>query len=157
MYILGRMPPHQDGFRQDTYELEDIVVPFASSPITADISDLEDDTLGLIPDSQPLLLTGAIYSHVSPRLPQSSLKTQPSTTMEKRGFIGFFKKLDNLLRIEAEDGLSTAQLMLTNHDLKPVEPERRQWRGRNFVAFWIADSFNIVSSDNGFRIPRMLC
>jgi hypothetical protein len=35
------------------------------------------------------------------------------------------------------------QLLLANHDLKPVEPERRQWRSRNFVAFWIADSFNI--------------
>lgn len=33
--------------------------------------------------------------------------------------------------------------MLANHDLKPVEPARRQWRSRNFVAFWIADSFNI--------------
>jgi len=32
---------------------------------------------------------------------------------------------------------------LTNHDLKPVEPERRQWGPWNFVAFWVADSFNI--------------
>ncbi|KAK4125861.1 hypothetical protein N657DRAFT_281034 [Parathielavia appendiculata] len=34
-------------------------------------------------------------------------------------------------------------LQLTNHDLKPVEPERRQWGPWNFVGFWIADSFNI--------------
>ena len=47
------------------------------------------------------------------------------------------------LRVNAEPGLTNAQLMLTNDDLKPVEPERRQWRSRNFVAFWIADSFNI--------------
>ncbi|KAK0619957.1 permease for cytosine/purines, uracil, thiamine, allantoin-domain-containing protein [Immersiella caudata] len=47
------------------------------------------------------------------------------------------------LAVEAEPGLTTAQLMLTNHDLKPVEPERRQWGPWNFVAFWIADSFNI--------------
>lgn len=33
--------------------------------------------------------------------------------------------------------------MLTNHDLKPVEPERRQWGFINYVNFWIADSFNI--------------
>ncbi|RAL58265.1 hypothetical protein DID88_002265 [Monilinia fructigena] len=33
--------------------------------------------------------------------------------------------------------------MLNNHDLKPVEPERRQWGAWNFVGFWIADSFNI--------------
>ncbi|KAI0022312.1 permease for cytosine/purines, uracil, thiamine, allantoin-domain-containing protein [Xylariomycetidae sp. FL0641] len=47
------------------------------------------------------------------------------------------------LAVESEEGLSTAQLMLTNHDLKPVEPERRQWGAWNFVGFWIADSFNI--------------
>ncbi|KAF3016254.1 hypothetical protein G7054_g8775 [Neopestalotiopsis clavispora] len=47
------------------------------------------------------------------------------------------------LAVDNEDGLTTAQLMLTNHDLKPVEPERRQWGAWNFVGFWIADSFNI--------------
>lgn len=30
-----------------------------------------------------------------------------------------------------------------NHDLKPVEPTRRQWGPWNFVGFWIADSFNL--------------
>ncbi|KAI0184131.1 permease for cytosine/purines, uracil, thiamine, allantoin-domain-containing protein [Xylaria flabelliformis] len=45
--------------------------------------------------------------------------------------------------VDSEEGLSTAQLMLTNHDLKPVEPARRQWGPWNFVGFWIADSFNI--------------
>ncbi|XDG09420.1 hypothetical protein ABKA04_009035 [Annulohypoxylon sp. FPYF3050] len=45
--------------------------------------------------------------------------------------------------VDNEDGLTTAQLMLTNNDLKPVEPERRQWGAWNFVGFWIADSFNI--------------
>ncbi|KAI7355365.1 phenylacetate 2-hydroxylase [Hortaea werneckii] len=45
--------------------------------------------------------------------------------------------------VESDPGLSNAQLMLTNEDLKPVEPERRIWRSRNFVAFWIADCFNI--------------
>ncbi|KAF7542415.1 hypothetical protein G7Z17_g11593 [Cylindrodendrum hubeiense] len=47
------------------------------------------------------------------------------------------------LAVEAEPGLTRAQLMLTNHDLKPVEKERRQWSAWNFVGFWIADSFNI--------------
>ncbi|KAH8912308.1 hypothetical protein BR93DRAFT_73272 [Coniochaeta sp. PMI_546] len=47
------------------------------------------------------------------------------------------------LAVDAEPGLTTTQLMLTNHDLKPVEPARRQWGPWNFVAFWIADSFNI--------------
>lgn len=47
------------------------------------------------------------------------------------------------LAVDHEPGLTSSQLMLTNHDLKPVEPERRQWRSWNFVGFWIADSFNI--------------
>jgi nucleobase:cation symporter-1, NCS1 family len=49
------------------------------------------------------------------------------------------------LAVESEPGLTNAQLMLNNHDLKPVEPERRQWGPWNFVGFWVADSFNIVS------------
>jgi len=74
------------------------------------------------------------------------------------------------LAVESEPNLTTAQLMLFNHDLKPVmftpanisihvltdnlkvEPERRQWGAWNFVGFWIADSFNIntwmISSAN---------
>ncbi|RYP68236.1 hypothetical protein DL770_008472 [Monosporascus sp. CRB-9-2] len=47
------------------------------------------------------------------------------------------------LQVDNEEGLTTAQLMLTNNDLKPVEPARRQWGPWNFVGFWIADSFNI--------------
>lgn len=65
------------------------------------------------------------------------------------------------LAVESEPGLTSTQLMLTNgmmpatficglrpnivllEDLKPVEPARRVWTWKNFVAFWIADSFNI--------------
>jgi NCS1 family nucleobase:cation symporter-1 len=75
----------------------------------------------------------------------------------------------NKLAVESEPNLTTAQLMLFNHDLKPVsvaslfhailganinqvEPERRQWGAWNFVGFWVADSFNIntwmISSSN---------
>ncbi|KAK4155835.1 permease for cytosine/purines, uracil, thiamine, allantoin-domain-containing protein [Chaetomidium leptoderma] len=53
------------------------------------------------------------------------------------------RRLVDKLAVESEPGLTSAQLMLTNHDLKPVEPERRQWGPWNFVGFWIADSFNI--------------
>ncbi|KAI9680636.1 MAG: hypothetical protein M1817_004076 [Caeruleum heppii] len=49
----------------------------------------------------------------------------------------------NKLAVESEPGLTNAQLMLTNKDLKPVEPARRQWGAWNFVGFWIADCFNI--------------
>lgn len=44
------------------------------------------------------------------------------------------------LAVESEPGLTNTQLMLTNHDLKPVEPERRQWRSWNFVGFWVGTS-----------------
>ncbi|TLD29792.1 uracil permease [Venturia nashicola] len=50
--------------------------------------------------------------------------------------------LDNFA-VECEPGLTNTQLMLTNHDLKPVEPERRQWGAWSFTGLWIADSFNI--------------
>lgn len=39
--------------------------------------------------------------------------------------------------------ISHAQALLTNPDLVPVEPERREWKAWNFAAFWIADSVNI--------------
>ena len=48
------------------------------------------------------------------------------------------------LAVKTEPGMTNTQLMLINFDLKPVEPERRQWGSYNFVAFWIADSFNVV-------------
>ncbi|KAL1837977.1 hypothetical protein VTJ49DRAFT_3166 [Mycothermus thermophilus] len=56
---------------------------------------------------------------------------------------GALGRLADKLAVESEPGLTNAQLMLTNHDLKPVEPARRQWGPWNFVGFWIADSFNI--------------
>ncbi|RPB07889.1 NCS1 nucleoside transporter family [Morchella conica CCBAS932] len=52
-------------------------------------------------------------------------------------------RLVKRLETEHEEGLTNAQLMLTNDDLKPVEPARRTWGPWNFVGFWIADSFNI--------------
>ncbi|KAI1329802.1 permease for cytosine/purines, uracil, thiamine, allantoin-domain-containing protein [Xylariaceae sp. FL0255] len=54
-----------------------------------------------------------------------------------------FKALVDKVSVKHEPGLTSRQLMLTSHDLKPVESARRQWGPWNFVAFWIADSFNI--------------
>jgi len=36
------------------------------------------------------------------------------------------------ITVESEPGLTGKQLLLTNEDLKPVEPARREWRARNF-------------------------
>ncbi|EMF17950.1 uridine permease Fui1 [Sphaerulina musiva SO2202] len=58
----------------------------------------------------------------------------------------------NRFAVPSEPGLTNAQLMLQNEDLKPVEAERRVWTSKNFVFFWISDSFNIntwmISSSN---------
>lgn len=51
------------------------------------------------------------------------------------------------LAVESEPGLTNAQLLLTNHDLKPVEPERRQWGAWNFVGFWIGTYARILDRD----------
>ncbi|KAI0099071.1 permease for cytosine/purines, uracil, thiamine, allantoin-domain-containing protein [Nemania sp. FL0031] len=47
------------------------------------------------------------------------------------------------LRCPSEHVLSYVATILTNDDLKPVEPARRQWGPWNYVGFWVADSFNI--------------
>ncbi|PNS17834.1 Thiamine transporter isoform D [Sphaceloma murrayae] len=57
--------------------------------------------------------------------------------------MAFTSRILKKLETEHEIGLSDKQLLLANYDIKPVEPERRQWRGRNFVGFWVADSFNV--------------
>lgn len=46
-----------------------------------------------------------------------------STTAKKSKIAHYAKRF----AVESEPGLTTAQLMLYNHDLAPVEPERRQW------------------------------
>jgi len=52
-------------------------------------------------------------------------------------------RLIRLIEVPHEPGLTYTQLFLSNEDLSPVPPEKRQWKHFNFVAFWIADSFNV--------------
>lgn len=52
----------------------------------------------------------------------------------KESKVGYYA---NKIAVEAEPGLTSTQLMLHNHDLKPVEPARRQWGAWNFVGFWV--------------------
>lgn len=54
-----------------------------------------------------------------------------------------WQKIVRFLEVEHDDDLTTSQRYLYNHDLRPVEAERRQWSWYNYVFFWIADSFNI--------------
>jgi hypothetical protein len=93
--------------------------------------------------------TTTSYQHVSRINPEVSFHSS-----DESNFFDFilekvtntrFAHFANKLAVSSEPGLTNAQLMLTNEDLKPVEPQRRQWGAWNFVGFWVADSFNIVS------------
>ncbi|KIL63864.1 hypothetical protein M378DRAFT_79178 [Amanita muscaria Koide BX008] len=53
--------------------------------------------------------------------------------------MGFFEKLE----VNRAPGLTYTQQFLSNEDLTPVPPEKRKWAGRNFIFFWISDSFNV--------------
>ncbi|EKM57523.1 uncharacterized protein PHACADRAFT_170776 [Phanerochaete carnosa HHB-10118-sp] len=53
------------------------------------------------------------------------------------------KRLLRKLEVEHDENLTYSQLFLANDDLLPVVSEKRTWRTWNFIAFWIADSFNI--------------
>jgi len=70
-------------------------------------------------------------SEASPLLPSSVYGS--TNKMEKVRDSKVARWADRL-RVNAEPGLTNAQLMLANDDLKPVEPARRQWRARNFVS-----------------------
>ncbi|KAI9458674.1 permease for cytosine/purines, uracil, thiamine, allantoin-domain-containing protein [Lactarius psammicola] len=47
------------------------------------------------------------------------------------------------LEVHRDKALTGSQLLLTSEDLLPVGPEKQTWDTINFVAFWIADSFNV--------------
>ncbi|KAH9478740.1 Uracil permease [Psilocybe cubensis] len=53
--------------------------------------------------------------------------------------MGILEKLE----VPHAPGLTYSQMFLSNNDLVPVPPEERKWKARNFVSFWIADSFNV--------------
>ncbi|TFY68007.1 hypothetical protein EVJ58_g1275 [Rhodofomes roseus] len=56
------------------------------------------------------------------------------------------KRLVRSLEVDQDDSrrdLSYAEGFLTNEDLYPVPSEKRTWGMWNFIAFWVADSFNI--------------
>ncbi|KAN0084349.1 Permease for cytosine/purines, uracil, thiamine, allantoin domain containing protein [Tylopilus felleus] len=52
-------------------------------------------------------------------------------------------RLTRALEVPHDPNLTLAQQLITNEDLLPVVPEKRTWRGYNYVAFWVADMFNI--------------
>ena len=52
-------------------------------------------------------------------------------------------RIVKFLEVQPRGELTTAQMFLYNHDLRPVEEKRRLWSWYNYVFFWVADSFNI--------------
>ncbi|TEB23337.1 NCS1 nucleoside transporter family [Coprinellus micaceus] len=57
--------------------------------------------------------------------------------------MGKFGEIVKALEVDHAPGLTYRQMFLNNDDLVPVPPENRTWAGINFIAFWIADSFNV--------------
>ncbi|KIM26777.1 hypothetical protein M408DRAFT_177502 [Serendipita vermifera MAFF 305830] len=53
------------------------------------------------------------------------------------------KRFIHKLEVDHPPGLTNTELFLTNDDLRPVPPENRTWKHWNFIAFWVADCFNI--------------
>ncbi|KAG8825648.1 hypothetical protein FRC19_010852 [Serendipita sp. 401] len=51
----------------------------------------------------------------------------------------FIRKLE----VDHLEGLSHTELFLNNDDLRPVPLQNRTWKHWNFIAFWVADCFNI--------------
>ncbi|KAG1876369.1 permease for cytosine/purines, uracil, thiamine, allantoin-domain-containing protein [Suillus subluteus] len=57
--------------------------------------------------------------------------------------MGLINRIIQSLEVTHEPNLTLTEQFITNDDLLPVEPEKRTWRGYNYVAFWMADMFNI--------------
>ncbi|KIJ59374.1 hypothetical protein HYDPIDRAFT_162483 [Hydnomerulius pinastri MD-312] len=57
--------------------------------------------------------------------------------------MGIVRRVIKAIEVPRDPGLTLAQQLITNEDLLPVVPENRTWRGYNYVAFWVADMFNI--------------
>ncbi|KAI0261666.1 permease for cytosine/purines, uracil, thiamine, allantoin-domain-containing protein [Gloeopeniophorella convolvens] len=55
----------------------------------------------------------------------------------------FATRLISKLEVPRDKSLTWSRLLLTSEDLLPVGPDKRTWDTINFVAFWIADSFNV--------------
>ncbi|KAI0064413.1 NCS1 nucleoside transporter family [Artomyces pyxidatus] len=53
------------------------------------------------------------------------------------------RKLVTSLEVSHDKSLTRSQLLLSSDDLLPVGPDKWTWNSINFVAFWIADSFNV--------------
>lgn len=54
-----------------------------------------------------------------------------------------WRKFIDYIEVQPKGNMTTSQMFLYNHDLRPVEEARRTWQWYNYVFFWIADSFNI--------------
>ncbi|KAG1730820.1 permease for cytosine/purines, uracil, thiamine, allantoin-domain-containing protein [Suillus paluster] len=57
--------------------------------------------------------------------------------------MGLVNRIIQSLEVTHEPNLTLTEQLITNEDLLPVEPEKQTWRAYNYVAFWIADMFNV--------------
>ncbi|KAG1862481.1 hypothetical protein C8R48DRAFT_773910 [Suillus tomentosus] len=57
--------------------------------------------------------------------------------------MGLINSIIQNLEVTHEPNLTLTKQLITNDDLLPVESETRTWHGSNYVAFWMADMFNM--------------
>jgi hypothetical protein len=114
-------------------ELESFLPSSSTHPV-----DISEDDVAHLHDSEPLLpssadrkrlieeaeysLSSVAFDWLFHQLPPSWRSRYTDIMMKSK-----LSQLSRKLQTASEPGLTNAQLMLTNFDLKPVEPERRQW------------------------------
>jgi len=114
-------------------ELELLLPSSSTHPV-----DITEDDVAHLHDSEPLLPSSAYkkkiieeteYSLSSVTFDWLLHQLPPSWRLRYTDIMAKSKlsQLSRKLQTVSEPGLTNAQLMLTNFDLKPVEPERRQW------------------------------
>lgn len=74
-------------------------------------------------------------------LHEESIQGEYSTFSEETP--STWQKFLDFVAVEPKGDMTTMQMFLYNHDLRPVEKARRTWSWYNYVFFWVADSFNI--------------
>ncbi|KAI0032862.1 permease for cytosine/purines, uracil, thiamine, allantoin-domain-containing protein [Vararia minispora EC-137] len=57
--------------------------------------------------------------------------------------MGAVQRFISRLEVAHSPSQTWSEMLLSSEDLRPVDQDKRTWKARNFIAFWIADSFNV--------------
>jgi hypothetical protein len=134
--ITSDPPPH---FDRPVESGETFASSSRRQPVeTFELATLDVDTSSISSRPSSLDLEETAQFFTQSYSPHSSRRTFDKMT--EKGYKSKLRYWADKLAVESEPSLTNRQLMLTNYDLKPVEPERRQWGAWNFVGFWIGES-----------------